>query len=260
MTDTIEKKDKDFIIATGSSSNHFKSLKQLIRSFLDVYPEDDCRNQMIVFDLGLKKEQWLELTKDLGSPKIVYRKFEFEKYPDYFAIEKNAGEYAWKPAIIHSLITEISTKTQPEILFWMDAGNKLVEKMDVIIEFIRKNKIYSDRSAGNIIDWTHPATLRYMGIGNDTDLLNEGNCNGACYGFYLDQQWVHDFIREFYELAITKECIAPDGSSRDNHRQDQSVFSILFVKYQRIYGFERSNCFDLKRWCYPGYAVHQDCD
>jgi len=256
----METINKDFIITTGSSSNHYKSLKQLIRSFLDVYHEDDSMTQMIVFDLGLTEEQWLELSRELSSNKIVYKKFEFEKYPDYFAIEKNAGEYAWKPAIIHSLMTEFTTETQPEILFWMDAGNKLVEKMDVIIEFVRKNKIYSDRSAGNIIDWTHPTTLRYMGVDNDSELLNEGNCNGACYGFYLGEEWVRDFIREFYRLAITKECIAPEGSSRNNHRQDQSVFSILFVKYQRMYGFERSNCFDLKRWCYPGYAVHQDCD
>jgi hypothetical protein len=252
--------EKDFIIATGSSSNHFKSLKQLIRSFLDVYPEDDSRNQMIVYDLGLTEEQWLELNADLGSPKIVYRNFEFNKYPDYFAIQNNAGEYAWKPAIIHSLLTEFTADTQPEILFWMDAGNKLVEKMDVVIEFVRKNKIYSDRSAGNIIDWTHPSTLQFMGVEKDADLLNEGNCNGACYGFYLGEQWVRDFITDFYGLAIKKECIAPEGSNRTNHRQDQSVFSILFVIYQRKYRFERSNCFDLKRWCYPGYAVHQDCD
>lgn len=250
-----------FIIATGSSSNHYKSLKQLIRSFLDIYPEDESENQMIVYDLGLTEEQRIELGCEFSSPRIAYRKFEFDKYPDYFAIEKKAGEYAWKPAIIYNLMKEFYQKeTCPEILFWMDAGNKLLEKMDVIIEFVKKNKIYSDRSSGNIIDWTHPSTLQYMRVENDTELLNEGNCNGACYGFYLAEHWVHDFIEDFYRLAITKDCIAPEGSSRDNHRQDQSVFSILFVKYQRIFQFERSNCFDLQRWCYPGYAIHQDCD
>lgn len=33
--------------------------------------------------------------------------------------------------------------------------------------------------------------------------------------------------RPWYECSITRQCIAPDGSSRENHRQEQSALTIL---------------------------------
>jgi hypothetical protein len=34
-------------------------------------------------------------------------------------------------------------------------------------------------------------------------------------------------VNRWKECAVTKECIAPEGSNRKNHRQDQAVLSVL---------------------------------
>jgi len=36
-----------------------------------------------------------------------------------------------------------------------------------------------------------------------------------------------ELARPWYECSITRQCIAPDGSSRKNHRQDQSALTVL---------------------------------
>jgi hypothetical protein len=55
--------------------------------------------------------------------------------------------------------------------------------------------------------------------------------NGAVLGFNLDDPDIIEFIKEYTTLACIKECIAPEGSSRENHRQDQSLFTILYYQY-----------------------------
>jgi hypothetical protein len=41
-----------------------------------------------------------------------------------------------------------------------------------------------------------------------------------------------DLFQPLYECSITKQCIAPNGSNRFNHRQDQLVLTMLFVLTQ----------------------------
>jgi len=43
------------------------------------------------------------------------------------------------------------------------------------------------------------------------------------------------------ECALRRECIAPEGSDRSNHRQDQAVLTILYCKYQEKYKFSDIN-------------------
>jgi hypothetical protein len=36
-----------------------------------------------------------------------------------------------------------------------------------------------------------------------------------------------ELARPWYECALTRQCIAPDGSNRRNHRQDQAALTVL---------------------------------
>jgi hypothetical protein len=58
-------------------------------------------------------------------------------------------------------------------------------------------------------------------------------------------------LEEWAAACENKEVIAPVGSSRANHRQDQSVFSILYYKY--VGSDAVSNVF-------LGYTIHNDSD
>ena len=74
----------------------------------------------------------------------------------------------------------------------------------------------------------------------------------------IEQAWVKEFIEYFYKCACDKECIAPESSSRLNHRQDQAVFTILYYKYLNKFKFKN---YSNSHWkIFLGYTIHNDLD
>jgi hypothetical protein len=213
-------------VITGASQNHFKSLKQFISTV------DTSLCKCIVWDLGLNETSILELNSMFN---ITYRKFDYTKYPEYYNININAGEYAWKPAIIKESMDEIISSgiiNDDIILWWCDAGNKHdINSLSKIKNLVIHNKIYSPLSSGTIKKWTHIKTLEYFKISLDDPILDKPPRNGAILGFLISDNDVRNFIDEFAICGKTKESIAPKGSDRTNHRQDQAVFTILYYNF-----------------------------
>jgi|LauGreDrversion4_2_1035121.scaffolds.fasta_scaffold119168_3 hypothetical protein len=235
-------------IVTGASENHKKSLIQ----FLSTVNHNlfDC----VVYDLGLENST-LTLIKSL-FPTINYRTFDFSVYPAYYNIRINAGEYAWKPAIIREVLMEIKCNSYTtEILVWCDSGNKCkTATLTSLINFTYQNKIYSPTSSGDIRKWTYPASYQWFGISSDSDILTYTNRNGAILGFNITASDVCDFIEEFAHCASIKDCIAPEGSSRVNHRQDQAIFTILYYKFMTAHPHLQ------KCDAYLDMSIHNDID
>ena len=81
---------------------------------------------------------------------------------------------------------------------------------------------------------------------------NEENRNAACLGFNTKNDIVKGFITEFYNYSCIKECIAPEGSNRFNHRQDQAILTILYYKYKWNTSVDGTK--------YIGHSIHNDID
>lgn len=217
----------DFTIVTAFSKNHSKSLIQFLKSLILHNDSFQC----IIYDLGIDNEETdIVILDDIYNlhDNFFYRKFDYSKYPSYFNITKNAGEYAWKPAIIY----EISQDIKYGKLIWCDAGNKVLNPLTNFLQNI--TYIYSPNSYGNISMYTHKSTLKWFDIHENDKILQKNNRNGAILIFNLDVDHVIKFINKFYECCKIKECIAPIGSSRENHRQDQSIFTLLFYLNEYI--------------------------
>ncbi len=234
------------ILVTGASQNHFKSLKAFLNS------AKPTKYEIYVYDLGLDKTSIEEL---LTFDSIKLKTFDYSKYPSYYNIHINAGEYAWKSAIIKEVMDEqVYDESTNHILLWCDAGNLIKDtSLHAMNEFTKNNRIFSPSSSGSIRDWTYVDTLKWFTIESNYDFLNYSNRNGAILGFYISDTTVRDFINEFAYLCSKKECIAPTGSSRSNHRQDQAVFTILYYKYINQYKYNK--CDD-----YLGITIHNDID
>lgn len=206
--------DDDLVIVTGADRKYFPDLRQLLESVFT----HEAESKVIVYDLGLKETQRRELVKTY--PGISIRSFDFAKYPEYFDIKKNAGEYAWKPVIIADVFEEFKTQ-----IIWMDSRNILVERLNDVRRIIRFIGVYSPKAFGNVKDWTHPETRRYLNV--KPWLLNRHNLSAGAAAFRYQSARARKIVDAWRHCALTKGCIAPEGSNRSNHRQDLSVFTVL---------------------------------
>ena len=227
------------IIITGASDNHYLTLINMIKSFV-IFNNNE--HKLIVYNLGIAADKWIHL-QDKNNSNISYKTFDYSQYPDWFNINIRAGHYAWKPTIIYN--TWVAN--EKEIIVWMDAGNLILNNLNQLEHFITLNGIYSSETNEDIKKWTHPATIQYM----NCTWINERNRNGACMGFNTKIDYVKEFLTEFYNYSQIKDCICPAGSSRENHRQDQAVFTVLFYKYIMKYKFSASS-YSID------YSIHND--
>ena len=228
-------------IVTGASQNHFKSLCQFLDSVNKYCPE--CI--VYVYDLGLNDNSSEYLINYYND--FIHKKFNYNNYPDYFNIELNTGEYAWKPACIWEVFNEV----KDGLLIWCDAGNIFTDNIQPLRDIIIKQGIYSPESSETVKEWTHIKTLEYFSINHDNPVLDIVNRNGALISFDLNNISTHNFIERFINCALIKECIAPKGSNRCNHRQDQSIFTLLYYQYTLNKTLENE---------FICYDVHKDCD
>ncbi len=230
--------NKEFIIVTGTDSSHYKSLKQLLSSIHLHEPF----TKTIVFDLGMTLLERNKLKNRFKE--IEIRSFNYSKYPEYFNVNINAGEYAWKPVIIIEILNEYRCS-----VCWMDAGNVITSPLSIIKKIMNLVGFYSPYSSGRISEWTHPKTLKFIGISKK--LLSKQNLNGACIAINYKNNNVRNVVYKWEKCALEKKCIAPEGSNRNNHRQDQATLSVLAHKFKIV------NTIFSK---YYGFKIHQDID
>jgi hypothetical protein len=217
-------------LVTGSNSRYFNFLKQVLNNITNLIEKNNYKNiNIVVYDLGITLNELNELKLFTN---IVIEKFDFNKYPEHVSLEKYNGNncsYAWKPTIIYEVCEKYGG-----LVHWMDTRN-LYSNFNNLIDVLTNVYIYSPASSGNIEKWTHEKTLKYM----DGYKYQEKICRGAgIFGINYDIDWCKDFVKEWKDLALIKECICPEGSDRSNHRQDQAVLNILYYKYCEKYNFK----------------------
>ncbi|KAF9914535.1 hypothetical protein BX616_008096 [Lobosporangium transversale] len=118
---------------------------------------------------------------------------------------------------------------EPKIVLWLDSGNRIsVAFLRWLPTFLKRYGLWTPESQGTMRDWTHQGLLQYYHDSWRSFAENETNCNGAVVAFDVHNTTIRDGImKEWVNCARTKECIAPEGSSRENHRQDQAALTYL---------------------------------
>lgn len=233
-------------IVTGANKYYFKSLCQLLNNINNTL--NNYNLNVYIYDLGFDKIQSSELLNNIQNielnKNIIYTcvKFDYSKYPSYYNICEKKGEYAWKSACIW----ETYKKIDSGILIWCDSANLFTTSfIEPLINIIKKQGIYTPSSKHTVREWTHYKCLQYFNIDNNNNILNLQQKSAGMLCFDLDNINTRYIINEFYELSKIKECIAPQGSNILNHRQDQSIFTILYYKYTNMKELENECvCFE----------------
>lgn len=214
-------RDRDLVLVTAADSSHFKSVLQFLGSATSQEPSAP----LFFWDLGLTDEQSRHLKN--AFPQVNYRKFAFSQYPPYFDIRRDAGQYAWKPVVISLTADELGPNANGPLLLWCDSGNIVLRRLDWVRRYISAEGVFSPFSLGTLAQWTHPLTSAFFGFSEPE--LGLRNANGALVGFDLADARGQELLNRWAVLAQVKDVIAPEGSNRSNHRQDQALLSCLLV-------------------------------
>lgn len=219
--------NKKKILVTGSSSNHFHLLLLMLYNVYK-YEKDIC---FIVWDLGLLNTQMKKfyslyciLKRNRNDIILIINKFNYSSYPSYFNIRINAGQYAWKPIIIST-----TYYTYKKHLLWLDSGCNIRGSLQKIYNEIIKFKVWSIGAGRDVKSYTHISTLKYLNASKS--IWSNIMCAGGVVGLYYPDLLVDKLLKKYISCSLEKECIAPNNSNRNNHRQDQSVFTILLYQF-----------------------------
>lgn len=252
-------RDVDYIVVTGSSSNHLYSNINTMYSILRA----DLRVSIVFVDFGLDETTLGVLIRELkvmhklqqdhnSWGQLYYRKFDFSHFPTWFNIsdESIRGGYSWKVISYYDVLME-----SRRIVFWSDGGNQLPSSINKELTRVRRYGLYSPYSGGSLQQWMHPGSSQFLVYRKMIRklMLGKGMCTGG-YLFldYNNTEVMNNVVFPLVQCAYTRHCISPWKSSRKNHRQDQSILTAL-VHSVRI----PESC--QQRYNTP-VRFHQECD
>jgi hypothetical protein len=211
-------------IVTAASSNHAGPLRYLLESLRRLEARVDC------YDLGMTEDEVRALPRWDG---LSYHAFNYAAYPPHLDVATNAGEYAWKPVIVAEVVDRIRASGAPDHVLWSDAGSYF-HALDPMAERIGASRgLWLRRSSGTMRQWTHPLMLEFLQA-DAARFAERPNADATLVGFAtghpsadVRDRVYRDIIAPWRACALAKDCIAPAGSSRKNHRQDQAALSYL---------------------------------
>lgn len=211
-------------IVTACDAGYFKSFQQLLYTYKQT--GEDQNSAVIFYDLGLDQHQVDFFHKDLlpAYPRLSYRRFDYSKYPDF--VHPSFNTYSWKPIIIHEVFNE--TKGN---VFWLDSANLILKNLAPIWKEIETAGTYVPISgSGTLAEWTLQATFDYLTV--PEAFYKARNRAGNTCAFAYNHPEVRALVDRWNDLAYIRECIRPAGASRANHRDDQSLLTILLLEQE----------------------------
>jgi hypothetical protein len=196
---------------------------------------------LIIYDLGLNPVN-LQKVKDLLHGAIIVKKIDYNLYPEHVDLNIYNGlncSYAFKPIIIYN--EAMNFNDIPVI--WLDCACLLnnIDNFFEVTNTISRDGFYCP--VGNYektietIELNHPQTMNILGV-TRYQHVNELQTRLACIiGVNYSNFNGKNILDDWYKYSLDKNVIVPVGSSRNNHRQDQSVLSGLMFLHEKKYDF-----------------------
>ena len=148
------------------------------------------------------------------------------------------GHYAWKVALIAA---EVARTANGECLVYLDAevepSARLLSRFCTLAS--ASGGMASPTSPGLLREWMHAGMPSWLERNvpsmhaRATLAKSEQSCDAGMLAFIGGTTTARWLASVWLGCAMVQSCIAPDGSSRGNHRQDQSALSLFVYALQR---------------------------
>ena len=156
---------------------------------------------------------------------------------------RGAGYWLWKPYFILKVLNSIN---EGDIVFYVDAGNIILNNPTFLYENLKNNNgiILFDNRDG-VIDGSAAKNNisckkdSFVLMGCDSDEYIYGTHLNASYQIYQKNKYSLQFVKEYLNFCENVNVLTDTPNQHgDNyngyydHRHDQSVLSLLAIKYK----------------------------
>ena len=204
-----------FGIYIPANSAFFIHLQGLLYSMKGLLIQDHI---VKIVDNGLTENQKNFIKKNYSS----FINIEITPKKTYTTSERNA--YKFKIDVIQMMVDD-----NYEYAMNMDCKNHLKINLAKIMDEVKKKKILCNIS-GEIYEhkFTHPKAFITMNVNDNDEIKNSWQIQAGNIVYHLPQAL--DIMKEIIKYGNDPFALYPPGSDLSNHRQDQSVCSVILKK------------------------------
>lgn len=210
-------------------------------------------SNIVMYNFGLSE---FNLNKLYSTyPDIVIKTLDYSLYPDFVNPHYFNGlncSYAFKVVALYLECQLLNSQPNTTII-WMDSANRApISSLINIIKTVNIQGFYSPISAhpGSIeaLELNHSTCLQTIFV-QESDYKNLFMISANLIGVNYHSINGKNIMNSWYHYSLIKNAICPDNSSRNNHRQDQSVLSAVLYLYgkENNIQFEKNN-FGVRFW------------
>jgi len=203
------------IIVTAADSIYFTGLLNLVGS-IHYWSE---HTQVHIYDIGLTDRQREEVAR--WNNTTLIKNFLLGDLPCHCMKLKL---YAWKPAVLQHAIQNNTS------ILWIDAGSDLRASPIEIFSILEKQGYFFVQ--GQDCDMTEKSVdATYNALhANRQNFAGRPHYAGGLQGYIQGSSAHEQILKPLFKYAMDKSIIAPQGSSFNNHRYDQTLLSILIYQ------------------------------
>lgn len=202
------------IIVTAANALYFETLKTLVASIHRT--SHDIVDEIVVYDLGLAQEEikfiesWDKCrVEDLNS------KFDTLPFDDYLLPKGHA----------YKCYCMVDIQEPGVNLLWLDAGVMALQSLEGMFNTIDSEHIFSVGDVWPNINYTKDSCKKIMQATESE--LQDVQLSSGILGYKVGGTF-DKLFKEAYEYSKIEGCVVGD---EQNHRHDQSVYSILVSRY-----------------------------
>lgn len=213
------------VVVTAANSQYHRSLLTLI-SGLHKYGIDFL-SKIYVYNLGLDIEEINQLNK-LYLVEVLDFPEELKSIHPNFLTPKSH---------VYKLYCLYNNDFDFDNLLWLDAGVTPIKNMGGMFELINKDEVFMVVDTHLNRTYTHSKCVEIMSATNEE--LDKKMLSSGIIGYKKNGKY-QKLFEEAFNYSMIEGCV--DGD-QENHRHDQSVLSILSVRYNcplqdiDIYGY-----------------------